>query len=87
MYTDQCLCIQISFNVYRPVFMYTDQCLCVQTSVSQNVHLSVTSPRLYGGPQTNKTTLRIKDNRTLVRVGFEVNEMAALRYSPITNAM
>jgi hypothetical protein len=62
MCTDQCLCAQTSVHVYSSVFMYKDQCLCMQTNVPQNVHLSVTSPRLYGGPQTNKTS-NIKNKR------------------------
>jgi len=40
--------------------MYTDQCLCIQTSFPKMSGLSVTSPRLYGGPQTNKIS-NIKD--------------------------
>ena len=71
MYTDQCLCMQINVYVYRTLFMYTDLCLRTQTSVSQNVHLSVTSPRLYGRPQTNKRS-NVK-NKTIEHIRTQQN--------------
>jgi hypothetical protein len=88
MYTDQCLCI-------IPVFMYIDQRLCIQASVyvyrpvfpKVSICLSRLPDLTVDLRLKRLTTLRTKDNRTAVRVGFEVNEMAALRYSSITDAM